>query len=160
MPPDDRAAFKVLVAELLEGCSMFGFIFAVVVRARVILRRLMPTNLVLDSIHTRRGLKWGVPAMLLAVPYGLAAVYCVELVERGAAAWLNLLAVFFVWNALKFLVAGPVTAIQLLRVRAREARARRLLVAGMLDTDVQPERSDELEFASAGGAGQPSPVTD
>ena len=124
---------------------MFGFVFAIVVRARVILRRLMPTNLVLDAIHTRRGLKWGVPAMLLAVPYGLAAVYCVGLVERGAAGWLNLLAVLFVWNALKFLVAGPVTVIQLLRVRAREARARRLPVAGMLETDVPAERSDEPE---------------
>lgn len=147
MPPDHQAAFKVLVAELLEGCRMFGFIFAIVVRARVILRRLMPTNLLLDAIHTRRGLKWGVPTMLLAVPYGLAAVYCVGLVERGAPGWLNLLTALFIWNALKFLVAGPVTAIQLLRVRNREARARRL--AGMLDSDVAAERSDELEFASA-----------
>ncbi|WP_241843103.1 sulfate permease [Agromyces albus] len=133
---------------------MFGFIFAIVVRARVILRRLMPTNLVLDAIHTRRGLKWGVPAMLIAVPYGLAAVYCVGLIERGAAGWLNLVVVLFVWNGLKFLVAGPVTVIQLLHVRAREARARRLPVAGMLEMDVPAERSDELEFASAGDAGQ------
>ena len=133
---------------------MFGFIFAIVVRARVILRWLMPTKLVLDAIHTRRGLKWGVPAMLLAVPYGLAAVYCVGLVERGAALWLNLLAVLFVWNALKFLVAGPVTVIQLLRVRAREARARRLPVAGMPETHAVAEHADEPEFASAGGAGQ------
>ncbi|MDQ0575263.1 sulfate permease [Agromyces albus] len=133
---------------------MFGFIFAIVVRGRIILRRLMPTNLVLDAIHTRRGLKWGVPAMLLAVPYGLAAVYCVGLVERGAAGWLNLLVVLFVWNGLKFLVAGPVTVIQLLRVRAREARARRLPVAGMRETDALAERSDELAFASAGDAGQ------
>lgn len=133
---------------------MFGFIFAIVARARVTLRRLMPTNLVLDAIHTRRGLKWGGPAMLLAVPYGLAAVYCVGVVERGGPGWLNLLVVLFVWNALKFLVAGPVAAIQLLRVRAHEARARRLRVAGILEADVPSERSDELEFASAGDAGQ------
>lgn len=132
---------------------MFGFIFAFVVRARTFLRRLMPTNLVLDAIHTRRGLKWGVPAMLLAVPYGLAGVYCVGLVERGAAGWLNLLALLFVWNALKFLVAGPVTVIQLLRVRAREDRARRRALASRLEEDVPVERSRELEFASAGDAG-------
>ena len=88
--------------------------------------------------------------MLIAVPYGLAAVYCVGLVERGAAGGLNLLVVLFVWNALKFMVAGPVTAIQLLRVRAREARARRLRLAGMLNTDVPGERFDELEVASTG----------
>ena len=133
---------------------MFGIIFATFVRARVILRRLMPTNLLLDAIHTRRGLKWGVPAMLLAVPYGLGAVYCVGLVESGAPGWLNLLVVLFVWNALKFLVAGPATAIQLLRVRGREARARRLHVAGTPQTDVSAERSDEMEFTSAVDAGQ------
>ncbi len=33
----------------------------------------MPTNIVIDAIITRRGIKWGMPAMLLAVPYGLAA---------------------------------------------------------------------------------------
>jgi Helix-turn-helix domain len=43
---------------------------------------------------------------------------------------------------------------QLLRVRAREARARRLPAAGMLETDVPAERSDEMEFASAGDAGR------
>jgi hypothetical protein len=92
--------------------------------------------------------------MLIAVPYGLAAVYCVGLVERGAAGGLNLLVVLFVWNALKFMVAGPVTAIQLLRVRAREARARRLRMAGMLNTDVPGERFDESEVASTVDAGQ------
>lgn len=135
---------------------MFGFIFAIVVRVRAILRWLMPTNLVLNAIHTRRGLKWGVPAMLLAVPYCLAAAYCARLVERGAAGWLNLLVVLFVWNALKFLVAGPVTVIQLLRVRAREARARRRPAAGMPETRAVAEYTDELESASAGNgrAGQ------
>ncbi|MFB9309791.1 hypothetical protein BJY17_000752 [Agromyces hippuratus] len=133
---------------------MFGLVLVTVARARGILRRLMPTNLVLDAIHTRRGLKWGVPAMLLAVPYGLAAVYCVGLVERGAAGWLNLLAILFVWNGLKFLVAGPMTAIRLIRVRASEARARRSAAAGMLETDVSAERFEELEFTSAGAAGR------
>ena len=39
------------------------------VHTRAFLRRYMPTNILLDAIRTRRGLKWGVPAMLLAVPY-------------------------------------------------------------------------------------------
>lgn len=37
------------------------------------MRRWMPTNIVLDLIRTREGLKFGVPAMLLAIPYLLAA---------------------------------------------------------------------------------------
>lgn len=133
---------------------MFGLVLVTVTRARGILLRLMPTNLVLDAIHTRRGLKWGVPAMLLAVPYGLAAVYCVGLVERGAAGWLNLFALLFVWNGLKFLVAGPVTAIRLLRARYREARARSSAAASLLEMDASAERNDELDFASSGGAGR------
>lgn len=35
------------------------------IRTRVFLRRWMPTNDLRDKIRTRRGLKWGVPAMLL-----------------------------------------------------------------------------------------------
>jgi hypothetical protein len=30
--------------------------------ARGFLRRYMPTNILLDALRTRRGLKWGVPA--------------------------------------------------------------------------------------------------
>ncbi len=36
------------------------------VLTRNFLRRYMPTNILLDSIRTPRGLKWGVPVMLLA----------------------------------------------------------------------------------------------
>ncbi|WP_166788241.1 hypothetical protein [Cryobacterium glaciale] len=47
---------------------MFEFILAATARSYCFLRRLMPTNIVTDAINTRRGLKWGVPVMLLAVP--------------------------------------------------------------------------------------------
>jgi hypothetical protein len=114
---------------------MFGFIWAIVARTRYFVRRLLPTNLLLDAIHTRRGLRWGIPAMLLAVPYGLAALLCLGMAEGGAPGWLNLLGLLFIWNALKFLVAGPVTVIQLLRVRAREARIRRATAGGLDDGD-------------------------
>lgn len=103
---------------------MFGFTLAVVARAHYFLRRFMPTNILLDAIHTRRGLKWGIPAMLLALPYLLAALYCSGMVEAGGAGWLSVLALLFVLNALKLLVAGPVALARLGRVRAREARAR------------------------------------
>ena len=94
---------------------MFGLIWAVTARTHFAVRRFMPINIVLDAIHTRRGLKWGVPATLLAVPYALASVFCAGLVEAGGSGWLNLLALLFVWNSLKLLVAGPVTLIRLLR---------------------------------------------
>lgn len=102
---------------------MFGFALGVAARAYYFLRRFMPINILLDAIHTRRGLKWGLPATLLAVPYAFAAVYCVGLVEAGGAGWLNILSLMFMWNALKVLVAGPVSLIRLSRIRTREARA-------------------------------------
>lgn len=104
---------------------MFGLIWAGVSRTHFVLRRFMPTNILLDAIHTRRGLKWGVPAMLLAVPYGLGALLCLGLAEGEAPGWLYLVGLLFAWNALKFVVAGPVTLIRLARVRVHEARARR-----------------------------------
>jgi hypothetical protein len=59
---------------------MFRLLWAASVSTRYYLRRYMPTNVALDAIRTRRGLKWGVPAMLLAAPYLLAASICTNLI--------------------------------------------------------------------------------
>lgn len=45
----------------------------------------MPTNILLDAIRSRRGIKWGLPAMLLAAPYLLAASICTNLIDSGVA---------------------------------------------------------------------------
>ncbi|WP_411700473.1 sulfate permease [Conyzicola sp.] len=108
---------------------MFGFIWGLTARTHYALRKFMPTNIALDAIHRRRGLKWGVPAMLIAVPYLLAAVFCIGLAQDGRSGWLNLLAVLFVWNALKFIIAGPATLARLIVTRHREALARRVSAA-------------------------------
>jgi hypothetical protein len=91
---------------------------------RYFLRRYMPTNIALDAIRTRRGLKWGVPAMLLAVPYLFAVNYCTTVIEDGGPGWLNLLVLLFCWNALKFLIMGPVSVVLLIRARVQEALER------------------------------------
>ena len=92
---------------------------------RYYLRRYAPSNIALDAIRTRRGLKWGIPAMLLAIPYFLAAYYCRGLIEDGGPGWLNLIVLWACWNTLKFLIMGPVSLILLARVRIQEALARR-----------------------------------
>lgn len=104
---------------------MLRLLWAMSVRIRYFLRRYMPTNILLDLIRTRRGLKWGIPAMLLATPYLLAASICTNLIADGGPGWLNLLVLLFVWNALKFIVMGPVSLALLVRVRIQEAVARR-----------------------------------
>jgi hypothetical protein len=104
---------------------MLRLLWAASVRIRYFLRRYMPTNILLDLIRTRRGLKWGIPAMLLAVPYLLLASICANLVADGGPGWLNLLVLLFIWNALKFLVMGPVSLALLLRTRLQEGAERR-----------------------------------
>ena len=52
---------------------MFRLLWNLSIRVRLFLRTYMPTNILLDALHTRRGPKWGVPAMLIAVLYLLGA---------------------------------------------------------------------------------------
>ena len=106
------------------------------VHTRAFLRRYMPTNILLDAIRTRRGLKWGVPAMLLAAPYLLAASTLTTLIADGGPGWLNLLVLLCLWDATKFLAMGPVSLILLAGVRVREevaARAEQRAMAELVD---------------------------
>lgn len=66
---------------------------------RYFLRRYMPSNIVLDLIRTRKGLEWGIPAML-AGPYLPIAFWCTTLIAHGGPGWLHLVLVC-IWNALK-----------------------------------------------------------
>ena len=95
------------------------------IRTRAFLRRYMPTNILLDAIRTRRGLKWGAPTMLLAAPYLLAASICTNSLASGGPGWLSLLVLLFCWNALKFIIMGPVSIALLVRARLHEAAIRR-----------------------------------
>ena len=104
---------------------MFRLIWALSVRSRYFLRRYMPTNILLDAIRTRRGLRWGVPAMLLAISYLYAASICVQLIEDGGTGWLHLLVLLFIYNAMKFTIMGPVSLVLLLRAKVREHVERR-----------------------------------
>ena len=103
---------------------MLRIIWFISIHLRNVMRRYMPTNILLDAIRTRRGLKWGVPAMLLAVPYLFAASICTALIDGGASRWLYVVALVCIWNALKFIVIGPVSAVMLLRCKRTEQRDR------------------------------------
>ncbi|MDJ0334906.1 sulfate permease [Salinibacterium sp. G-O1] len=102
---------------------MFRIIWVISIHLRNFMRRYMPTNILLDAIRTRRGLKWGVPAMLLAIPYLVAASTCTALIDGGASRWLYVVALVCIWNALKFIVIGPVSVVVLLKGRNAEGRA-------------------------------------
>ncbi|WP_369062245.1 sulfate permease [Kocuria rhizophila] len=107
---------------------MFRLIWAASVRTRDILSY-APTNVLVAATRTRRGLRWGIPAMLLAVPYLLAAHWWVTTIEAGGPGWLNLVVLLCGWNSIKLTLNGPITVILLVRARIQEAvtrcRARR-----------------------------------
>ena len=117
---------------------MFELILAATARCYFFMRRFMPTAIVIDAINTRRGLKWGVPAMLLAFPYALAAIYCRAQVDDGGSGWLNLLVILCLWDTLKLLLIGPISLLKLIAVRVREAGARRRRTRTLLAEGVEP----------------------
>lgn len=103
---------------------MVQLLVAFVGGAYTLFQRIMPTNILIRATHTRRGLRWGVPAMLLAGVYSVVAAALAQWVADGGPGWINLLVLICIWNALKFLANGPVTLVRLMRVRALERRHR------------------------------------
>src|SRR5699024_12325490 len=65
------------------GGIMFRLIWFASIHIRSFMRRWMPTNIVLDKVRTRRGLKWGIPAMLLAIPYLYTASLLTVIIRDG-----------------------------------------------------------------------------
>jgi len=92
------------------------------VHTRNFLRRYMPTNILLDAIRTPRGLKWGVPVMLLAIPYFLIAAILVQVINDGGPAWLNVLVLLSIWNGLKMLWIGPLSLMLLARLQVNRLK--------------------------------------
>ncbi|MCI1978248.1 sulfate permease [Bifidobacterium mongoliense] len=104
---------------------MIRLLLAASITIHDVLRRYMPTNVIRDLVRTRQGLKWGVPAMLLAVPYFAVAYWLTTLLAGGAPGWLNLLVLVSIWSGIKMLWLGPISLVMLARVRAQEFAARR-----------------------------------
>jgi hypothetical protein len=88
-------------------------------------RRFLPTHRIRDAVMSRRGRKWGVPAMLLAAPYIAAAKLLSDHIEQGGPGWLHLVVLLCAWNALKMLSLGPMSLIALAVARHREHVQRR-----------------------------------
>ncbi len=91
-----------------------------------ILHPWMPSSILVNAIRNRRaGLKWGIPAMLLALPYFWAAALLIGIIENGGPEWLYFFVLVACWSGLKMLWLGPVSLILLARARTREYAQRR-----------------------------------
>ena len=104
---------------------MLRLIWNASIRICTFMRVWMPTNILLDALRTRRGLRWGVPAMLLAGGYFAIAYWCTTLIAGGAPGWLNLIVLLCILNAFKYLIHGPISLVRLIWVRRSERRQAR-----------------------------------
>lgn len=101
---------------------MFRPIWMLSIHAHDFFQHYMPSNRLLSATRARRGLKWGIPAMLVSVPYLAIANVCTILIDRGAPEWLHLVVLWGIWNAFKFVLNGPVSLFGLARAIMREQR--------------------------------------
>ncbi|MGE0306831.1 MAG: sulfate permease [Acidimicrobiia bacterium] len=80
----------------------------------------MPTNRAVWWLRSPHGIKWAIPAALVATPtYLFAMSVCMTIIERGGPGYLNVLVMLFAWNAIKFAAAGVVTVPSLVVESAR-----------------------------------------
>lgn len=81
-----------------------------------------PTNTAIGWLRTRRGIKWAIPAALVATPlYAWAADALVDVLGCGGPHWLGFVAMLCIWNALKFALSALLTPLRLARPRMRTA---------------------------------------
>lgn len=81
----------------------------------------IPTNILLNALRTRRGLRWGIPTMLLSAGYFAIASWCTVMVNTGVPGGTHLIVLVCI-NAFKFLLNGPITAATFVAVRRRERK--------------------------------------
>ncbi len=110
---------------------MFRSIWMLSIHAHDFFQHYMPSNRLLAATRTRRGLKWGVPAMLVSVPYLAIANVCTILIDRGAPEWLHLVVLWGIWNAFNFVLNGPISLFCLVRAIMRD----QMMVWAMRPTD-------------------------
>jgi hypothetical protein len=122
---------------------MFYFVLNGVARVHYAVRPWLPSNLIIDTVRTRRGHKWGLAVMLLAIPAWFAASVCVQLIERGGPGWLQLAVFILAVDGIKFAVTGPMSLVWLGRARWAERRTRR-----------RPQREGMVEKRPAGFAAE------
>lgn len=105
---------------------MLSTILSGVARCYSLLARFAPGPRLVSRILRRDGLKWGIPAMLIATPYYLIANFLKELIEQGSDAWLSLPLLWCLVMGTAFLLLGPISLLKLAKARLREAAYPRL----------------------------------
>ena len=112
---------------------MIRLLLAASIHIRDFMRRYMPSNVITDLVRTRRGLKWGIPAMLLAIPFFGIALWLARIIENGAPGGLNVAVLICLWSGFKMLWLGPISVVRLIRARIRERTRRHRRCVGEME---------------------------
>ncbi|GMA37550.1 hypothetical protein [Demequina litorisediminis] len=112
-----RAFGRTLSKVELEA-AFAGAAASLGVGIRDFLQRYMPSNIPIRATRRRSGLKWGVPAMLVAGIYLVIAAGLVQWIGDGGPGWVYVVVLVCLWNALMLAINGPVTVVLLIGVRA------------------------------------------
>lgn len=100
---------------------MWGFIISGVASVVATLNRYLPSlRLIQRIVHRRDSHKWGVPAMLFAVPYFLVAHVFKDILEDGGHALFSVPLLWCLVMGMVFLALGPISLLILAKALTRE----------------------------------------
>ncbi len=83
-------------------------------------QRWLPSNRLTALLRTRRGYRWGIPAVLLGATYFIAGIACYGAIRLGHTEWFYLGMLICWWAALKLIAHGITATIRLIGARAHE----------------------------------------
>ncbi len=105
-------------------------------------KRWLPSNHLTTLLRTRRGYRWGIPAVLFGVTYFVAGIACYGAVRLGHTEWFYLGMLICWWTALKLIAHGITATIRLLGARAHENLAVRRAIQdrehAVTDAGIEP----------------------
>jgi hypothetical protein len=100
----------------------------------------MPSNIAIDLLRTRRGLKWALPVALILVPaYLIASAMASAAVDRSGPDWLNVLVLVFIWDAMKFTALAIWSPVLLYRTSVERTGSVKTSLAGGVSTECRAE---------------------
>ena len=128
---------------------MFRIGLAISTAGHGALQRFGPSNIIVRKVRTRRGMKYGLLAILLAVPYLLIAATYTGLIDQGWSGWLYVIAAICIWDAFKMLVLGPASLIWLARSRHQEDTARTRALCALARGESVADAAGEVQHPAA-----------
>lgn len=118
--------------------------------------RWYPSNLLLNYVRTRRGLRWGLPLAAVGYGYLYGAGFLLSLISSGHSRSLYVAAAICAWSGVKLVFGGLYAAAHAVYVRSRENLViRRALKNGYLEREARgvdaarASRAERLAITSA-----------